>query len=104
MNTSTPLEDVEEAFIHRDIPIKNRKRNVKADGTPITLINFSLLHSSGRIELLKSRFAIQQENISKLIDGNFEKTLKEIKETSRRNKKSQKRNKCIQSKLRIYRK
>ena len=30
----TTLEDIEEAFIYRDIPTKNLKRNLKADGTP----------------------------------------------------------------------
>ena len=77
MNTSTSLEDIEEAFIHRDIPITNRKRNVKADGSPIA-ITFSLVRSSDRTELLKRGFAKQQENISKLINASFEITLKEI--------------------------
>ena len=73
------MEDIDEAFIHREIPIKNRKRNVKADGSPITLMSFSLVCSSDRTEVLKSGFTKQQENISKLINGNFEMTLKEIR-------------------------
>ena len=79
INTSTSLEDIEGAFIYRDIPIKNRKRNAKANGLPRTLMTFSLVRSSDRTELLKSRFAKQQENISELINGNSEITLKEIR-------------------------
>ena len=75
------MEDIEAVFIHRDIQIKNRKRNVKADGSPITLITFSLVRRSNRNELLKSGFAKQQENRSKLINGNFKITLKEIRKT-----------------------
>ena len=75
------MEDIEAVFIHRDIQIKNRKRNVKADGSPITLITFSLVRRSDRNELLKSGFAKQQENRSKLINGNFKITLKEIRKT-----------------------
>ena len=71
------MEDIEEGFIHRDIPFANRKR--KAGGWPITLITFSLVRNSDRTELLKSGFAKHQENISKLINGNFEITLEEIR-------------------------
>ena len=68
-------------FTHRDIPIKNRKKPAKANGLPITLMTFSLVRSSDRTELLKSRVAKQQENISKLINGNFEITLNEIRKS-----------------------
>ena len=40
VNTKTTLEDIEEAFIYRDIPIKNLKRCTRADGTALTLIMF----------------------------------------------------------------
>ena len=81
INTSTSLEDIEEAFIYRDIPIKNRKISVNANGSPTTLKSFSLVRCLDRIELLKSGFDKQQENISKLINGNFEITLKEIRKS-----------------------
>ena len=75
-------------FTHRDIPIKNRKKPAKANGLPITLMTFSLVRSSDRTELLKSRVAKQQENISKLINGNFEITLKEIRKPQQEIKKN----------------
>ena len=81
INTSTSLEDIEEAFIYRDIPIKNRKISVKANGSPTTLKSFPLVCCLDRIELLKSGFDKQQENISKLINGNFEITLNEIRKS-----------------------
>ena len=59
INTSA-LEDVEEAFILRDIPIKNLKINVKVDGSPMTLA-FSLVSSSDRNELLKSGEVINNQ-------------------------------------------
>ena len=37
VNTAITLEDIEEAFIYRDIPIKNLKRCRRADGTAMTL-------------------------------------------------------------------
>ena len=77
------MEDIEETFIHRDIPIKNRKRNMKADCSSITLITFSLVHTE---EWIQSKFWNN-------IEGD--------KKTSRRHKRSQKRNKWIQSKFRI---
>ena len=43
-------------------------------------------------KILKKEFAKQEKNISNLINGNFEITMKEIKKISRRNKRSQKRN------------
>ena len=79
INTSTSLEDIEEAFIYRDLPIKNRKISVKTNGSPTTLQSFPLVRCSDMIELLKSGFAKQQKKISKLINGNFEITLKEIR-------------------------
>ena len=47
-NISTTLEDIEEVLIYNDIPIKNIKQNIKADSTRMTLVNFSLVNSSGR--------------------------------------------------------
>ena len=61
------MEDIEASFIP-NIPIKNLKTNVKAGGSPITLITFSLVRSSDRTELLKSGFT-----------RNFELTLKEVR-------------------------
>ena len=42
VNTAITLEDIEEAFIYKDIPIKNLKRCTRADGTAMTLIIFEL--------------------------------------------------------------
>ena len=36
VNTAITLVDIEEAFIYRDIPIKNLKRCTRADGTAMT--------------------------------------------------------------------
>ena len=52
---------------------------MEADGWPIALITFSLVGNLDRTGLLKSGLAKQQENISKLINLNFEITIKEIK-------------------------
>ena len=41
-----------------DIPIKNLKRNVKADGTPMTFVAFSLVNSSDMIGLLNSGLVV----------------------------------------------
>ena len=54
INTTTTLEDIEDAFIYNDIPIKNLKRCTKADGSAMTLVTFSLVNSSDRPELLKN--------------------------------------------------
>ena len=45
VNTTTTLEDIEEAFIYRDIPIKNLKRCTKADGKAMTLVTFALVNN-----------------------------------------------------------
>ena len=50
---TTTLEDIEEAFIYRDIPIRNLKRCTKADGKAMTLVTFSLVDNSDRSKLLK---------------------------------------------------
>ena len=52
INTAITLEDIEETFIYRDIPIKNLKRFTKADGPAKTLITFSLVNNSDSSELL----------------------------------------------------
>ena len=52
---------------------------MKANGSPTTLKSFPLVRCLDMIELLTSGFAKQQENISKLINGNFEITLNEIR-------------------------
>ena len=79
INTSTSLEDIEENLLTETSQLKTEKKPAKANGLPITLMTFSLVCRSDRTELLKSRVAKQQENISKLINGNFEITLKEIR-------------------------
>ena len=61
INATTTLEDIEEAFIYRDIPIKNLKRCTKADGTAMTLVTFSLVNNSDRSELLKGGLVINNQ-------------------------------------------
>ena len=58
INTSTTLEENEEAFIYKDISIKNLKRNLKTDVTPMTLVTFSIFTSSNRAEVLKTGLAV----------------------------------------------
>ena len=58
ISISTMLEEVEEAFIHQDTPLRNLKRCNKADGSPTTLTTFSLVNSSDRAGLLKSGLVI----------------------------------------------
>ena len=53
VNIATTLEEIEQAFIYRDIPIKNLKRCTKANGSFMTLITFNLVSSSDRPELLR---------------------------------------------------
>ena len=60
-NKSTNLENTEEAFIDRDIPSKNLKRNVKIDGSPMTLVTFSLVSNSDRNEILRSGLVINNQ-------------------------------------------
>ena len=54
VSITTTSEDIEEAFIYRDVPIKNLKRCTKADGSAMTLITLNLVNNSDRpqIELL----------------------------------------------------
>ena len=61
INTTTTLEDIEDAFIYNDIPIKNLKRCTKADGSAMTLVTFSLVNSSDRPELLKNGLTINNQ-------------------------------------------
>ena len=53
VSITTILEDIEEAFIYRSVPIKNLKRCTKADGPAMTSITFNLVNNSNRPELLK---------------------------------------------------
>ena len=52
VSITTTSEDTEEAFIYRDVPIKNLKRCTKADGPAMTLITLNLVNNSDRPELL----------------------------------------------------
>ena len=61
VNIATTLEDIEQAFIYRDIPIKNLKRCTKADGSSMTLITFNLVNSSDRPELLRGGLSINNK-------------------------------------------
>ena len=62
VNTGITLEDIEEAFIYRDIPIKNLKRCTRADGTAMTLIIFELVSLEDKSKLLKNRISINNQN------------------------------------------
>ena len=53
INITTTLEDLEEVFIYRYVPTKILKRYTKVDGTAVTLVTFSVVNSSDRIDLLK---------------------------------------------------
>ena len=61
INVSTTLEDIVEAFIYRDIPIKSLKKCTEALGTAMTLVTFSLVYNSDRTELLKSGLVINNK-------------------------------------------
>ena len=61
INIRTTLEDIEEAFKYRDIPIKISKRCTKADRSAMTLITFLLVNNSDRSELVKSGLVINNE-------------------------------------------
>ena len=61
VSIATTLEDIEEAFIYRDIPIKNLKRCTKADGSFMTLITFNLVNNLDRPELLKEGLSINNK-------------------------------------------
>ena len=52
VSITTTSENIEEAFIYRDVPIKNLKRCTKADGSAMTLITLNLVNNSDRPELL----------------------------------------------------
>ena len=54
VNTSTTLKGIEEAFIYKDIPIKNLKRYTRADGTAMTLVMFDLLSLEDKSVFLKN--------------------------------------------------
>ena len=64
VSITTTLEDIEEAFIYRDILIKNLKRYTKADGSPMTLIAFNLVNSSDRPGLMRGRLSINNKKKS----------------------------------------
>ena len=53
LSTITTLEDIKEVFICRYVPTKILKRYTKVDGTAVTLVTFSVVNSSDRIDLLK---------------------------------------------------
>ena len=61
VSIGTTLEDIEEAFIYKDIPIKNLKRCTKADGSSMKLITFNLVNNSDRSELLKGGLSINNQ-------------------------------------------
>ena len=61
INVSTTLEGIEEAFIYRDIAIKNLKRCTKADGIEMTVVTFSLINNSDRSELVKGGLVINNK-------------------------------------------
>ena len=61
VSIATTLEDIEEAFIYRDIPIKNLKRCTKADESSMTLITFNLVNNSDRPVLLKGGLSISNK-------------------------------------------
>ena len=62
VNTAITFEDIEEAFICRDIPIKNLKRCTRADGRAMTLIMFELVNFEDRSKLLKNGISIDNQN------------------------------------------
>ena len=61
VSITTTSEDIEEAFIYRDIPIKNLKICTKVDGSSMTLITFNLVNNSDRPELLKGGGSINNK-------------------------------------------
>ena len=62
VNTAITFEDIEEAFIYGDIPIKNLKRCTRADGRAMTLIMFKLVNFEDRSELLKNEISVDNQN------------------------------------------
>ena len=65
VSITTTLEDIEEAFIFRDIPVKNLRRCTKTDGYSMTLITFNLVNKSDRPDLLKGRISINNKKSGK---------------------------------------
>ena len=55
-------------------------------------------------EILKVKFTTQEENITKLINANFQTNMAELKKSQDDNKRVEKWNKWLQSKSSIYRK
>ena len=62
VNTGITLEDIEEAFIYSDIPMKNLNRCPRADGTAMTLIMFELVSLEDNSKLLKNEISINNQN------------------------------------------
>ena len=60
VNAAITLEDIEEAFIYRGMPIKNLKRCTRVDGTAMTLIMFELVNIADRSGLLKNGISINK--------------------------------------------
>ena len=60
INTSTALEDIEEAFIHRDIPIKILKKR-ESRRLVNDISDFLLVSSSYRTQLLKGGLVIKNQ-------------------------------------------
>ena len=58
VNTAITLKGIEEAFICKDIPIKNLKRCSRADGTAMTLAMFELVSLEDKSKLLKNGISI----------------------------------------------
>ena len=62
VNTAITLEDIEDSFIYRDIPIKNLKRCTRADGTAMALIIFELVIIEEKSKLLKNGISVKNQN------------------------------------------
>ena len=62
INIAIALEEIEEAFIYKDVPIKNLKRCTRADGTAMTLIMFELVNLKEKSKLLKNGMSINNQN------------------------------------------
>ena len=62
INTTKTLEDIEEAFIYENIPIKNLKRSTRADGAAMTLVTFNLVSLEDKSKLLKNGILINNQN------------------------------------------
>ena len=60
VNAAITLEDIEEAFIYRYMPIKNLRRCTRVDGTAMTLIMFELVNIADRSGLLKNGISINK--------------------------------------------